>query len=270
MSQNSAEASEELQSFKDAKLWDGGFMDCDPLNPLGWSSYTTNGFVSIYHALMWAAIKPYMPPGARVLEIGPGHGAWTRALLECGAETVVALDVQTREFNNIDAWVREHAHKLQYYVVEDMSCSMVADQSIDFMWSGGAFVHMSEDIQTAYITNMFKKMKSGAHGFIQYADMDIWNNVVTNENLMIHSVLSRAIGGNAGDTAKALLDDKEAIKSRAVVPEVVRTWNVVAPGRYYYVGRQFMGDAVAKAGFKVIDTAFLPSLRDPVVHFQKP
>src|SRR5437588_2268581 len=41
----------ELETFKSAKLWEGGFMDADPLVPLSWSSYTTNGFVSIYYAM---------------------------------------------------------------------------------------------------------------------------------------------------------------------------------------------------------------------------
>lgn len=26
---------ESFESFENAKLWSGGFMDCDPLNPLG-------------------------------------------------------------------------------------------------------------------------------------------------------------------------------------------------------------------------------------------
>lgn len=132
MSDQKSKAAVELQSFKDAELWKGGFLDCDPINPLMWSSYTTNGFVSIYHAIYWAAIKPYMPQAARVLEIGPGHGAWTRALIHGGAAKVIGLDVQAREFNGIDMWLGEDASKLDYYVVEDMTCSMVEDDSIDF------------------------------------------------------------------------------------------------------------------------------------------
>ncbi|WP_100793935.1 class I SAM-dependent methyltransferase [Methylobacterium oryzae] len=269
MSDQKSKAAVELQSFKDAELWKGGFLDCDPINPLMWSSYTTNGFVSIYHAIYWAAIKPYMPQAARVLEIGPGHGAWTRALIHGGAAKVIGLDVQAREFNGIDMWLGEDASKLDYYVVEDMTCSMVEDDSIDFFWSGGAFVHMSKYIISEYVASMHKKMRQGAHGFIQYADIDVYNNIVTNKACMIHSVISEVMGPPEGPRLKEAMSQNEHIRSRDVVPEEMRNWEDVSPGRYFFVGQRFMAECLSAAGFEVVDPFFMPSLRDPIIHFRK-
>jgi phospholipid N-methyltransferase len=269
MESEAHDSTSELESFKSAKLWEGGFMDADPLVPLSWSSYTSNGFVSIYYAMYMAAIRPYMPAGAKVLEIGPGHGAWTRALIKAGASRVYALDVQSREFNGIDRWLKEDGEKLEYFVVDDCSCSMIADQSMDFFWSFGAFVHMSAKIQSDYIASAYSKLKAGSHGFIQYADMDIWNSIVKEPRCRIHDLLADVMGGEEGEAIRTALKNNDRVRARDEIPEIVRTWDVVAPGRYYYVGKQWMTETVAAAGFEVIDGNFMENMRDPVVHFRK-
>ena len=51
--------------------------------------------------------------GRTVLEVGPGHGALTRALLEAGAEEVVAVERDSRLAAALGAVLPEHRHRLR-------------------------------------------------------------------------------------------------------------------------------------------------------------
>ena len=52
------------------------------LEVAGASSYGKQGYLSLLHTVYLLAIRPYVHRGrTRVLEIGPGRGAWTKAIL---------------------------------------------------------------------------------------------------------------------------------------------------------------------------------------------
>lgn len=261
---------QEIKAFKDAQLWGDGFMDADPLLPLSWSSYSSTGFVSVYHAIYLACIRPYMPAGARVMEIGPGLGAWTRALIERGASRVYALDVQPRSADGIDRLLGPLIDRLTYIEVSDFEGEGVPDGEIDFFWTFGTFVHLSIEAQAAYLRTISRKLRPGAHGFIQFADMDVWNRVVTDSALHIHEWIGRVIGGEKGEAIKQELSTYPVIAPRETIPEHVRNWSVIAPGRYFYVGTERLSTAIADAGLEVVERNVLSNLRDPVIHFRKP
>lgn len=65
----------ELKSFEN--LWEGGYFEGDPLNPMERSSYGQLGFMSILHATYLRCIRPYIKNYTVSLEIGPG---WKRFL----------------------------------------------------------------------------------------------------------------------------------------------------------------------------------------------
>ena len=50
----------ELESFQ--KLWQGGYFEGNPLDPLASSAYVQLGFISILHATHLLCIKPYITP----------------------------------------------------------------------------------------------------------------------------------------------------------------------------------------------------------------
>lgn len=260
----------ELKLFKDAELWDGAFWDSDPLTPVGWSSYSTTGYVSVYHAAYLAAIVPYVKPGFTVMEIGPGRGAWTNAMLLRGAERVYALDVQARETNRIDEVLRDKVDRLTYIVVSDCSGDGVPDGSIDFFWSFGTFVHLSIHQQQPYLNTIFRKMKSGANGFVQIADFDCWNHVVGTPALHVHNVLADRLDGPTGEQVRQALGTNPLVMPRSSVPSSYLDNQVPAPGRYFFVGLDWLVDAVKSAGLEVVERSVMPSLRDPLLHFRKP
>ena len=87
----------EVDSFKG--LWPGGYFEGDPLDRHARSHYGAIdvrngyveqpgglvaqqlGYVSVLYAVYLLTIRNRLPPAATVLEIGPGRGGWTKALL---------------------------------------------------------------------------------------------------------------------------------------------------------------------------------------------
>jgi len=260
----------EMELFRAAELWDGGYFDSDPLNPVGWSSYGTTGFISVYHATYLACIKPYVNASTVAMEIGPGRGAWTKAILSQGADRIYALDVQSRETNVIDQVLRDLVSKLEYIVVTDFSGDGVPDESIDFFWSFGTFVHLSRGQQKAYYHAIARKMKSGAVGFTQYADIETWNRVVSNPAYHIHNVLSDRLEPNDADQMRRLLASSPAIAPRETVEGHIKNYEVPDPGRYFYVGTDWVVETLKSVGLDVVDRSVFESLRDPIIQFRKP
>ncbi|HYP50014.1 MAG TPA: hypothetical protein VEQ34_03675, partial [Pyrinomonadaceae bacterium] len=78
-------------------IWQGGYYEGDPLEPVARSNYGQIGYMSILHATYLRCIKPYIKPETAALEIGAGRGAWTRCLLP--AREVWCLDALPAEYN---------------------------------------------------------------------------------------------------------------------------------------------------------------------------
>lgn len=72
-------AKSELLSF--SKHWRGGYLEGNPLDRLSNSHYRSIGYNSVLFTIFVACIKPYVNNSTAVLEIGPGRGAWTKAIL---------------------------------------------------------------------------------------------------------------------------------------------------------------------------------------------
>ena len=260
----------EMELFRAAELWDGGYLDSDPLEPVGWSSYSTTGYVSVYHATYLACIKPYVTSETVAMEVGPGRGAWTRAILSRGAKRIYALDVQARETNVIDSVLGELASRLDYIVVSDFSGDGVPDGSIDFFWSFGTFVHLSRGQQKAYYETIARKMKPGAVGFVQYADIPTWNRVVTNPAYHVHNVLADRLTPDHAEDMRKLLAASPVIAPRETIDERYADYEVPDPGRYFYVGTDWVVETLASVGLELVDRSVFDSLRDPVISFRKP
>lgn len=53
--------------------------------------------------------------GRTVIEVGPGPGGLTRALLDAGAEKVIAIEMDTRFAEALERWPETHAGRLEVY-----------------------------------------------------------------------------------------------------------------------------------------------------------
>lgn len=123
-----------------------------------------------YRRVFMKAIKPYVTTSSTVLELGPGAGDWTRAILEHVREGRVF----TCDYQDATQWldVAAYSGRLVCHRVSDNSFSVVEDNSVDFFWSMGVLCHNNaSDIQDV-LNNSLGKMKPGAFACHQHTDWD--------------------------------------------------------------------------------------------------
>jgi SAM-dependent methyltransferase len=117
--------------------------------------------------LVGTFIEP-VPRGARILEIGPGHGRWTEYLLQRAA----SLDLVDVNQTCLDSCRERFAghDDIRFHLTDDCSLGFLDDGSVDFAWSFDAFVHMEEPVIQGYVTELGRVLASGGRAVIHHAD----------------------------------------------------------------------------------------------------
>lgn len=111
-------------------------------------------------------VIPYVNSGQAALEIGSGGGRWTRYLL--GFKTLYVVDY----YPEVQAQLRKNFNRPNMRFIKNNGSDFpgVEDQSIDFLFSFGAFVHLDVHIIESYLKNMKRVLKPGANVVIHYSD----------------------------------------------------------------------------------------------------
>jgi SAM-dependent methyltransferase len=116
------------------------------------------------------AVLPFIRPDSVVLELGPGRGSWTRALLQ----HVPQGRVEAIDFADVSPHLQAElaTGRLRLHRADDLSLSCVADGSFDFFWSFGVLCHHTIEQIGAVLRAALPKMKPGAVSVHEYGD---WN-----------------------------------------------------------------------------------------------
>lgn len=112
-------------------------------------------------------LAPHVPPGSRVLEIGPGVGRWTQYLLPRASHLVV-VDVTPKCIELCRARFQAVAH-LECVVNDGSDLSFLAEESIDRIWSWDVFIHVGIDEIKRYLRQFGRILVPGGAGLIQHA-----------------------------------------------------------------------------------------------------
>ena len=144
----------ELQTF--TKVWQDGYFEGDPLDRMSRSSYRGIGYNSVLYTVYVACVKPFVKAGTSVLEIGPGRGAWTKAILNRNPKQIIAIDATSAERTGFWDYVGRDP-RVKYHTAEDFSLKEVPDGSIDYFFSFGVFCHIPPQFSTEYIRNLSSK-----------------------------------------------------------------------------------------------------------------
>ena len=103
-------------------------------------------------------ILPYVPQNAVVLEIGPGRGSWTRALLR----SIPTCVMQVVDFHDVAQWLQPEKYdgRLKCHVISDNAgYSVFPDEYFDFCSSFGVLCHNNIDSIEEILRNVLPKMK---------------------------------------------------------------------------------------------------------------
>ncbi|MBN2389967.1 MAG: class I SAM-dependent methyltransferase [Anaerolineae bacterium] len=134
----------------------------------------------------------YIEPGKTILEIGPGGGRWTEALQKL-ATRLVLVDLSEKcialckdRFAQCD--------NIEFYVNDGASLSFISDETVDYVWSLGVFVHINPRETEMYLAEFNRVLNKGGRGIIHHprdgrVQQDGWRSKVTSE--MFHQLLEK-------------------------------------------------------------------------------
>jgi SAM-dependent methyltransferase len=123
-----------------------------------------------YREVFFQAVLPYLKPDSKVLELGPGRGSWTKAILEYLPQG----ELHAVDFQDVTEWLKseEYKRKLVCHQVEDNSFACLESNYFDFFWSFGVLCHCNAEHVREILGNVLPKMKPGGVAVYQYGDWD--------------------------------------------------------------------------------------------------
>jgi Methyltransferase domain len=252
-----------LASFR--AIWNGGFFVGDPLDRTH-SPFGLFGYVGVPHAIALACIRPYVTPETVALEIGPGRGAYTKAML--AAHEIWVLDALSAEHNHFWDYVGEQPH-LHYVHVTDFSCESLPDDGIDFMFSYDALCHVPFDGIAAYADSLLQKLRPGAHCFWMVADYAKYKRFIAARPSVSPALTSQVGRPWLRRLLQSLIDHVELreldrYRRHIELPEGPEgSW-------WYDAGTERTAAMLEGTGYRVVELDVGIDPRSPIIHFVRP
>jgi 2-polyprenyl-3-methyl-5-hydroxy-6-metoxy-1,4-benzoquinol methylase len=136
-------------------------------------SYAWGGTEPMWLGTLLPRIRAFVPTGT-ILEIAPGFGRWAQFLKDA-CDQLIVVDLAER---CIEA-CRERfssATNIAYHVNDGRSLEMVADSSLDFVFSFDSLVHAEADVIAAYIEQLASKLRPNGVGFMHHSNMGAYRS----------------------------------------------------------------------------------------------
>jgi len=164
-------------------------------------------------SIVESVLKPNVPEGCRVLEIGPGGGWWTEFLIARAAH-VSAVDLTPRCIEVCRERFRS-AINVDFFVNDGRDLSFLPAASFERIWSYDVFVH----IAAADVDNYVR----------QFATLLVPGGVA----VIHHAKAGRFAGGWRSDMTADKMREI-AVRHGLTVSEQFDTWDDGAGGRAYF------------------------------------
>ena len=111
-------------------------------------------------------LQPYLTPMTTAIEIGPGGGRWTRYML--GVKRLYAVDFHQELLDELKSNFKQK--NLIFVKNNGNDFPGIANESIDFIYCFGTFVHLDVEVIDQYLRNMKMLLKPNSNVVIQYSD----------------------------------------------------------------------------------------------------
>lgn len=113
-------------------------------------------------------LERFVTPETVALEIGSGGGRWTRYLLP--AHEVIVVELNSDFFPYLEKRFPESAHKFRFVETPGYEIPDVENDSVDFVFSFGTFVHIDPEGIDEYLGEIRRVLRPGSVASIQYGD----------------------------------------------------------------------------------------------------
>lgn len=123
-----------------------------------------------YRNVFLKALLPHLKPNSVVVELGPGKGSWSRAILNY----IPQGKLHTVDFQDVSKWLKPEKYdgRLICHKVENNSFDCLEDNSFDFFWSFGVLCHNNIGDIKEILKNSLTKIKVGGIAVHQYGDWE--------------------------------------------------------------------------------------------------
>lgn len=121
-----------------------------------------------YRRFFKEQVQPRIRPDDKVLELGPGRGSWSRALLGC----LPHGELHVCDFQDVSLWLKpqQYSGRLVCHQVSDNSFDAVDDGYFDLFFSVGVLCHNNVEHLRQIMANSRRKVKPGGIAIQHYAD----------------------------------------------------------------------------------------------------
>jgi len=120
-------------------------------------------------------IHGFLPNGT-ILEIAPGFGRWTHYLKDY-CDKLILVDLSEKCIEACRRRFSSSSH-ITYHVNDGRSLEMIADKSVDFVFSLDSLVHAEADVLEAYLIQLGRKLKLKGTGFVHHSNLGMYAELV--------------------------------------------------------------------------------------------
>lgn len=111
-------------------------------------------------------LRPRMPEGGAIVEIGPGGGRWTETLLEIGGR-IVAVDISEECLRVCRDRFSDH-EGISFVLTPGNALPGIEDGTIDAIWSFDVFVHVNRAEVEDYAQEFARVLKPNGIGVLHH------------------------------------------------------------------------------------------------------
>jgi SAM-dependent methyltransferase len=122
---------------------------------------------ALWHGTLMPRIGANLPT-RNLLEIAPGSGRFTRFLKD-QCEKYIGVDLSITCVEICRERFQSSSH-MEFHVNDGLSLSIVADESIDFVFSHDSLVHAEAEVLQSYLKELARKLVPGGTGFLHFSN----------------------------------------------------------------------------------------------------
>ncbi|MDX1959893.1 MAG: class I SAM-dependent methyltransferase [Leptospiraceae bacterium] len=123
-----------------------------------------------YRKVFYDSIGKYLNPESKVLELGPGKGSWTRAILKY----IPNGELTTVDFQDLEKFLQpeKYNRRLKCIQIQDNTFMELPNDYFDVFWSFGVLCHNNQENIEIILRNALPKVKQNGYAIHQYADWE--------------------------------------------------------------------------------------------------
>ena len=125
---------------------------------------------------LFPRVREFLPAGT-ILEIAPGHGRWTRYLIEF-CDRLIGVDLAASCVEACRERFRAHP-QASFHKNDGLSLEMVPDGEVDFAFSFDSLVHAERDVLESYVHELARKLGPQGVAFIHHSNVGAYRDAQT-------------------------------------------------------------------------------------------